>query len=413
VSANIEITTKDAAALKKKIEEFHSIYKMFIEKYSVILPLYDGEGMLNSDVYSGVTFEQMEELKTEDVAYAILKNVQAISEHLNIPMEEVVEKGLESVGWYKDALQNALHWATKQAQPTQLVRALQMLDNNVPSKYIIPNNKLSNILTKEDVGLDMDLDIVLSGKKEVVTKVYLNYNDKNITICDEGKKFTPYDRTVVNAACSIYEAGNANFTAKQVYRCMNGLNDTQDVSPQAVAAITKSLDKARSTIIKIDCTQEAAAYKNNTDFKCEIEDYILPIRKVTLISGNEELIGYSLNGKPILYEYAQMSNQVLSVPSKLLNTKDVIRSTPEVIVIREYLIRRIEVMKNTKNNLGNKIAFSSIYTEIGRPEPTKEKASKVRSSVEKILGKYKKEKYIKDFEFYKEGRAFKGVQIKY
>ncbi|WP_204558529.1 hypothetical protein, partial [Bacillus ectoiniformans] len=72
----------------------------------------------------------------------------------------------------------------------------------------------------------------------------------------------------------------------------------------------------------------------------------------------------------------------------------------------------IEVMKNDSKH-GNKIAFEKVYAEIGNPDPTKEKAKKVRDSVEKLLNKFKKEKYIKNFSFYKSGRTFKGVEVIY
>lgn len=301
--------------------------------------------------------------------------------------------------------------ATKNNSSTQL-----SLDTIIPKKYVIPNNKLANRLTKEDVDIDardMKLPLVMNKKKEIVTKVYLLYDDENITIYGEGKNFTPYDRSVLNAVCSIFEAGNANFTASQVYRCMNGLNGTEKVSPQSVGAVTRSLDKMRGTFMIIDCSDEASAYKKSANFKPLLKDYILSAKKVTLTLGNNEVIGYTLNNKPILYEYAQFTNQVLSVPSKLLNTKDVLRCTPEVIIIRDYLIKRIEEMKNPKNSLSNKILFSTMFEVIGQPEPTKKKALKIRETVEKILGNYKKEKYIRNFKFSKKFKTFYHVEIVY
>ena len=290
---------------------------------------------------------------------------------------------------------------------------IEILSSIIPEKYIIPNNRLINKMAKSEVVYNEEFDLRINpeSKNVIITKVSLNYDDENIKIYDKDKRFTPYDRTVHNAICSLLEAGNNNFTPEQVYRCMNGLEDSQYVSPQAVGSITKSIDKSRRIYAWINYSSEAKDYNKYID-NCIVEDYILSAKKITLEAGGKRVTGYKLNAKPILYEYAQVSGQVLTVPSKLLNTKDVIKSTPEVIIIREYLIRRIEVMKKNKNQ-SNNILFQSVNKEIGHPEPTKQKAEKVRDTIKRLLDKFIELKYIKDFEFYKEGRAFKGVKIYY
>lgn len=291
---------------------------------------------------------------------------------------------------------------------------IELLNSIIPEKYIIPNNRLINKMAKNEIiyNEEFDLRINPESKNVIITKVSLNYDDENIKIYDKDKRFTPYDRTVHNAVCSLLEAGNNNFTPEQVYRCMNGLEDSQYVSPQAVGAITKSIDKSRRIYAWVDYGNEAKAYNKNIG-NCIVEDYILSAKKITLEAGGKRVTGYKLNTKPILYQYAQVTGQVLTVPSILLNTKDIIRSTPEVTIIREYLIRRIEVMKRNSKNQSNNILFQSVNEEIGHPDPTKQKAEKIRDTIKKLLDKFIELKYIKDFEFYKEGRAFKGVKITY
>lgn len=289
---------------------------------------------------------------------------------------------------------------------------LETLESIFPTSYIMPNNKLANSIDK----IKHEANLIVKNhdlpEKQVLTNVTINYDDENIQIYDKDKRFTPYDRAVHNAVCSIYEAGNELFTPDQVYRVMNGLDDSQYVGPQAKGAVTKSIDKMRRMYTKVVYTDEARERGLDVE-KAEFEDHILSVKKVTLAAGGKEVTGYKFNGsKPLIYEYAQFTKQVLTVPIELLNTKDVIRSTPEVIVIREYLIRRIEVMKENKDT-SNKILFERIFNEIDHPEPTTDKARKVRNNVEKLLSKFKKEKYIKDFKFYKSGRAFKGIEIVY
>lgn len=291
--------------------------------------------------------------------------------------------------------------------------SFEILDSVRPKNYIIPNNKLANALPHKIPYNEM-VNLEVNKQKGTLNPVTINYEDENIEIYDEEKRFTPYDRTVHNAVCSIFEAGNINFTPDQVYRCMNGLDNKASVSAQAVGAITKSLDKSRRIYAKVDYTQEAISYKlaPADTTRLIFEDYILSARKVTLEAGGHQVSGYKLNSKPLLYEYAQKTKQVITVPSHLLDTQGVVNNTKEVIVIREYLIRRIEVMK-ASNRHSNKITFEKIYTQIGLTDPDKKKAGRIRTIIEKLLTLFASNKYIKKFEFYKSGRSFKGVEIIY
>lgn len=80
-------------------------------------------------------------------------------------------------------------------------------------------------------------------------------------------------------------------------------------------------------------------------------------------------------------------------------------------------IWRIETMKNTKGK-SNNIKYGSIYSELGLDIESKDKSfqkktEKLKPSIKKILDYWKSEKYIKDYQEYKEGRSFKGIEIIY
>lgn len=361
--------------------------------------------------------ELMEKVMPEDEfknreqdASLLRKKLSSIKEGVNGPLNIFLEETLmETV----ESIKSRLKQRQTGNEVLDIINGVEIesLNSIIPSKYIIPNNKLANNLTKGIVGEYESIDVVVSGnrRKEITTKVSLNYDDTNIKIYDKNKRFTPYDRSVHNAICSLYEAGNINFTPEQIYRCMNGLNDSQYVSPQAIGSITRSLDKSRRILTTIDYTDEAKAYGKSLK-GCIIEDYILSAKKIMLEAGGHKVVGYKLNSKPILYEYAQVTGQVLTVPSKILNTKDVLNSTKDVIIIREYLIRRVEVMKSSDKQ-SNNVLLERIYEELGLINPSKKKALNIRQSIDSILEYWKDEKYIKNFKFYKEGRAFKGISI--
>ncbi|MGF6950852.1 hypothetical protein QF028_003357 [Neobacillus sp. B4I6] len=290
-------------------------------------------------------------------------------------------------------------------------REIEILDSIIPQLYIIPNNKLANELPKPDVPYNEPFNIKVNNDKEkqVLNPTIINYDDANIQIAEKDKRFTNYDRCVHNAVCSIFEAGNTNFTPDQVYRCMNGLDDSQYVSPQSIEIITASLDKLMRTYLKVDYTNEARMYRRNLVEEYIVEGYILPATKITVKAGGHRRIGYKFNGKPLLYEYAQVSRQIATVPSKLLKTKDVIRANPEVNIIKEYLLRRIEQMKKAKGKKQiNRILFEKIYYETGELKPNKKKALRIRNTAKTLLTKFSEEKYIKGFKFYE-----KGIEISF
>lgn len=303
-------------------------------------------------------------------------------------------------------------------QKEELFKQVEKLDCINPSSYIMPNNKLVNTLTKHNLESlsQASLRVSREGSPQVLTKVSINYDDKNILIDDKDKRFTPYDRAVHNAVCSLSEAGNSNFTPDRVYRAMNGLIEGEYVKPQAIEAIIKSIDKARRIMCTVDYSDEMRARGKDAE-KYQVEGYILAAEKITLKTGGREVEGYKLLKKPLLYEYAQATGQVITVPMELLNTKEAHKTTQELTILREYLIRRIEIMKNSKDkrkvSQSNCILISAIFDELDLGNPTKEKAKKIRDISGKLLTYFKQLKHIKNFEFYKEGRSFKGIKISY
>ena len=67
-------------------------------------------------------------------------------------------------------------------------------------------------------------------------------------------------------------------------------------------------------------------------------------------------------------------------------------------------------MKNNKNQ-SNKILYSTIFEELGKQNPTKQKAEKIRDATKAILGLLIKKEYIQGYQEYKEGRQIKGIEI--
>jgi len=289
---------------------------------------------------------------------------------------------------------------------------IEFLRSILPDNFYISNNKLANEMIKDFVNKGNRELVVMKTPKmgEVVTYNSLTYEGENISITGR-HEFTAYDRTVHNAVCSLFVAGNDVISPSMVYRTMNGMSESEYISPQAIKTITNSLDKSRFMRLKINFTKEAQARNLNIE-EAEKEDYLLNATKVKVKSGGITLEAYKINKIPMLYQYAQHTKQILSVPLKLLDTKKATRNTEEIIPIKEYLVRRIEIMKYTKG-MSNKILYETIFEEVGIENPSRDKSFDLRKGIKAILELWKNEKYIKDFEEYKEKNSFKGIKIVY
>jgi len=290
---------------------------------------------------------------------------------------------------------------------------MEFLKSILPKTFYISNNQLANEIIKDFVDKgNKNLVVMKTQKKgEVSTYNSLTYEGKNIIISGS-HEFTAYDRAIHNAVCSLYVSGNEVVTPSMVYRTMNGMSETEYVSPQSIEAVTNSLDKSRSLKLKVDFTDEARARGLNVD-ATTIESNLLVADKLRVKSGANILEAYKIFRVPVLYQYAQYTRQILSVPLKLLDTKKATRNTEEIIPIKEYLIRRIEIMKYDRA-MSNKIIYETIFEEVGIEIKTKQQKERLRNYISSILELWKtRDKYINDFKEFKQGNSIKGIEIFY
>jgi|GEM_PF-2222816 len=289
------------------------------------------------------------------------------------------------------------------------------LNSILPNVHVKPNNKLANKITNGllDIG---EFQLIVSGKKaekEIRTTVKLAYENNNINL-SSNIKFTPYDRVVQDAVATLYHAGNEVFTPAMIYRAMNGLTEKETPTAQAIGAVTKSIEKSRRIMVEIDFTDEAIAYDKKVS-RFVYNGHLLDSKQIIIETGGKEIAAYKLLDVPILYEYAQISGQILSVPIEILNTKAELNSTDEVIVIRDYLLRNIEGMKSKTFRRSRNILFESIYKELEvTPESHsnyKKKTQKIRSQAESVLRQWIKYAYIKGFSRYNKGKTIVGITI--
>lgn len=249
----------------------------------------------------------------------------------------------------------------------------QLVSTGTPKYYTSPNTALTNALqqgtskAKEIIdGKPHDVPVMNVGKSNEVT-IYVTANFENaggITL--KGKHFTEYDRAVHDAASSIYMDRIKDnmppvMTAEMIYKAMTHKSDSDSVSPQQKASITKSMDKMAFHIhVTADVTDEYRKRGLPVDDKKGVvfDGNMISAKKITMKAGGKEIEAYKLYDMPMLLEYAKLTNQQITVKGDLLDIKKIdknhhitpvsISNNEKRISARNYLLRRIEIMKNDK-----------------------------------------------------------------
>lgn len=321
--------------------------------------------------------------------------------------------------------------------PADAQEIIEHLTSVLPEKYVVPNNKLANTMTKGiiDIGKITLEESRRGAKKLVETTCILTYEGDNVHLSGR-QPFTEYDRNVYNAVSSLYIYGDQSHvvTPAMVYRAMTGLTDSEKPTAGQLAAVTRSLDKMRFIRARIDCTEELKMRRITLNSKQinggEIDTYLLTADAIKVQAGGQTVRAYRIIKTPILYEYAAAVKQVLTLPASVLDVKELnpggsigarLPNTESRILIKGYLIRRIEGMKG-KNGLSNPVislydyqrdgeTHQGLYSIAGNTDPTRTEASRIRDDAEKMLAYWAATGYIKAFEAQTERKKITGYKI--
>ena len=261
-------------------------------------------------------------------------------------------------------------------------------------KHIILNHKIVNSSKDWIYNEASEMNV---GKRNSKAQISLKYG---VAYSGEFSDYlwSSYDKRVYNAVVSLYAAGNEVLTPSMVYRHTHGLDGRQGVSEASIRLVSDSIDKSRQTYIGIDFSNDEPALKGQ----------LINAEKVNVITGKYCVDGYQLSETPLLYQIN--TKQIITVDAELLNTKNRIkRDSVNTVILKEFFIKRIENIKTGR--LNKHIRFEAIYEELGINNPTRKNIETIRKLTENILLSLADKKYIQKHELYRQGRAFKGIEI--
>ena len=213
---------------------------------------------------------------------------------------------------------------------------------SLPQELVLPTDKVSQKVFSGELESNETFSIMTGGrgKKELSALLSIDFDDLGKDVLLE-----PFDRAVHDAVLSLYVAGNEYMTPQMIFKVQSGNKDGK-ITEKNFLEISKSVQKCIDTKIELDASKEAEAYGFDKAKATYHGQLLMADRMVVELNG-ETVEAIHVYRTPILYEYADMKNQVARIDLKLLDTP--INKTNEVLILQDYLLRRISVMKNPKN----------------------------------------------------------------
>lgn len=370
--------------------------------------------------YSTVTMDNGEEAKLFSTDEELLFTMEPYTLEGREPFVTLGELSLWAIHqWFKDnGKDSPVPVFLYKIFPTLYPESEEPLKQDVYPvvSHVAGLSKLTAKITEIPNAETYNIDV--SGKNEgrkVYTSIRLDYDDSSVSL---SKPMDAFDREVQDAIASLYAAGNLVITPPQVYRAMTGAPNSRRPSNRMLEEIEASMDKQRRIMAVIDYSEELRGrlLDGESITKTKLEHWMIDASKVTVVTAKgTKSVGYQIHAAPILYEHDKRTRQITSYPMELLEaTASVASNTRRNTLIRAYLIKRIQQMKN--HSCPKQIKYETIMANIGEAGAGREAKKAVMEATRSYLDAFRKEGFIKAWKEYraareKAGRTITGVEI--
>lgn len=290
------------------------------------------------------------------------------------------------------------------------------------NRAFINNTKIANELRKsKNINTNGFYRIDVGEKGKAVEVLY-----------SIDTRLTYFDLAVADAVYTLWKNGFDKIAITQVMRVLSG-NEEQVLTAPKKKEIESSIEKMSKTLFKINWAKEKDARGiTRGSYEEEFARSFLPCKKI----GTK----YYLTEKMPLYEYGEMNGQMISFPLSLLKTFEKgsgqsKSDTTELVLIKRFLVQRIEVLQHKNRFNENKIVYlrrahggSEKYVgllplldilptnyidgdEAYGEQKKRRIIDRVHKSVCDILDNFVKQNYIKGYAIEKDGGRVYGVML--
>lgn len=221
-----------------------------------------------------------------------------------------------------------------------------------------------------------------------------------------------FDMAVADVIYSLQKQGIFKITARKILVALSG-DETISMPQDRKLQIEGIVDKLADTKLYISCPEEA----NNK---------ILPYYEGRFIDVEKVKNGYRLQSEMHfpLYEYGEAKKHMITIPEELLQYRalegrekqDRIINSNENILLKFYLIQQLEIIRNTKNYVDDKVfqfknkkeifEILDIDNSLLTDESAMNKIRDIYRRAELLLEYWKRIGYIKEYEMDKKEYSF-------
>ena len=248
------------------------------------------------------------------------------------------------------------------------------------------------------------------GGKEIVTPFWL----ENIGEYKDLLPPDPFTRELFFALVSAYEEGYRVATFSMTLDALTGGEEKYRVYKEQFAAIKRAIDKLGFTQITVKLEPLLESYPKYKA-RCRVKEgkivgALLPLKYMTAKVNGQEVLAVKLLDESPLMTVAKIKNQILpydATPLAILGQ----HNTPRVIVLKNWLLRRIELMKRKHGALSTSILFDTLYAECGLANAGKVAKHNARKTITEILSAFRAEGVIRDFEIERQGQRYRALKI--
>lgn len=307
----------------------------------------------------------------------------------------------------------AVELVTKENHPVKKARSTHS-DN-----YVSPTARFAKAIFgydenfKPEEFFNPDVSPVLTSKKDGLNvSGFLRY--ENLPENLQGKIPDRRTRTVHDAMNTLILAGNKWLTLQHIAFVMNGYTHKR-ITDDFLNQIKQEVELLIHTWCTIDATKEAKEEgkkrSSGYDFQeVKLNSPLIPSRELEVVDMNGQRVSaYEILAEPILYSYAKQKKEIITVPIDIIALPEKINMTFENIILRNYLIEQIEIMKS--NHRSCIMKYETIFKVLDKQEATRDDKKRIRQRIKIFLDNWVDLAYIKGYKEESKGRLIYSVRI--
>jgi hypothetical protein len=280
-----------------------------------------------------------------------------------------------------------------------------------PESVFMPITKVVNLAFdgKSDLFSE-ERDIIVSKKGETPQKkikVQFFYS----TEIEFPQKLDPFDREVFNGVCTLWESGQRKFTTNHVYEALTGKTTTDKKKLEKIdASILKLMTTLHSINWSIHAKMNRLPDENqeiNRIYRTKNTNVLYLSQDITRWN-NYIVTSYELLQEPPMLTYAKAVKQISVNNIALLDVP--LNNSRDNIVLRGYLLRWIDRVKNKRSKVSNSLTYEKIFEDCYITGDRSRKKKK-RDDITKMLDFWKEKNFIKNYSINKKGNAPYSISI--